>query len=315
MSTPGMDEIEDYLDPAFEVPSEVAPDLADILPRGYLSVSQVNNVISCAHAWELQYVDGKPPKRSARPFQGVQVHRAVEQVLQQRIDTGVLPPLDVALDIFSDEFDSSKKMVDDWDGEDPDFVKKIGLECTKAYHEEAADAATPVEVEKKFHTVVTAKDGKFRLPILGRIDSIQVQTHSEQEYQDIREKIAAAGDDPTAALAQITKPLRIHDLKVVTDKWNLNDLENDLQFAIYAGVTHTPDVQVDQVVKGRAKVPRPRYEQLVATISNKQIKHSIEVAAGVAKTIALGHFPMTAPDSWKCSERWCSMWRFCRGAQ
>lgn len=315
MATPGMDEVEEYLDPMIEVAQHVEPDLADILPRGYLSVSQINTLVHCPHSWELQYVDRKPRKTSVRPFQGVQVHRAVEKVLDAKLKTGKALTLDAALDVFSDEFEKSKGMIEDWEGEDPGAVKDTGVKCTRAYHEEASAAATPVEVEKTFSTTIKSSDGKIHLPVFGRIDSIQVQTHTEQEYQDIREKVAAAGEDMEKALSLVKKPLRVHDLKVVTDKWSESDLANDIQFAIYAGVTHTPDVQVDQVVKGRAKVPRPRYEQLTGVMTNRDIAHAVDVAAGVAKTIGLGHFPMTLPDSWWCSEKWCSMWRFCRGAK
>lgn len=316
MSTPGMDEIEEYLDPTIEVPQAVEPDLADFLPRGYLSVSQINTLVNCPHSWKLQYVDGKPRKTSVRPFQGVQVHRAVEKVLGAKLKTGTALPLDAALDAFSDEFEKSKGMIEDWEGEDPGLVKDTGVKCTRAYYEEAEAAATPLVVEKTFSTTIKSSDGKIHLPVFGRIDSIQVQTHTVQEYQDIREKVAAAGDDGAAkALSLVKKPLRVHDLKVTTDKWSESDLQNDIQFQLYAGVEHIPDVQVDQVVKGRAKVPRPRYEVLTGVVTNKDIEHAVEVAAGVAKTIGLGHFPMTLPSNWWCSEKWCSMWRFCRGAK
>jgi hypothetical protein len=274
-------------------------------------------VLNCPKSWELQYVERKERKTSVRPFQGIQVHRAVEAVLGTRLSTGVLPPMQMALDTFSDEFEKSKSMIEDWDedgkGGTEGSAKDTGILCTRAYYEEAAAKATPIVVEKTFSTTVTTKDGKIHLPVLGRIDSIQVQTHTEQEYQDVREKVAAAGEDPTAALAAIIKPKKVVDLKVVTDKWSENDLANDLQFALYAGVEHVPDVQVDMVVKGRAKVPRPRYEQLSGVMTNREVSYAVEVAADVAKTIALGHFSRTTPDHWSCSPKYCSMWRHCRG--
>jgi hypothetical protein len=114
-------------------------------------------------------------------------------------------------------------------------------------------------------------------------------------------------------LPAISKPLRVHDCKVVTDKWNEADLKNDLQFAIYSGIEHIPDVQVDELVKGRAKVPRPRYEALRGVMTAVDVQHAERVAAGVARSIAMGHFPPTDPGNWWCSERWCSMWGHCRG--
>lgn len=302
--TAGLEEIDAILDPSIEIPVDLEPELVDILPRGYLSPSQVGMFLKCPKSWELAYLQGKPRKTSARMFQGVNVHSAVEMMLKGKLETGLLPTQDMATDAFSDSFETSKNLIEDWEGENESSVKDLGVKCTKAYHSEAADKATPIEVEKTFHAVFKSPDGKIRLPVLGRIDSIQVQTHTEQEYQDIREALA---------VKQPLKPKRVHDLKVVKSKWSPDDLANDLQFAVYAGVEHVPDVQVDMVVKGGAKVPRPHYEALTGVISNKMIDHAQAVVVGVAQSIALGHFPMTDPSNWWCGEKWCSMWQHCRG--
>ena len=304
MTTIGLEEVEAFLDPDVDVPADVEPELVDILPRGYLSPSQVGMFLKCPKSWELAYLQHKPRRTVARMFQGIQVHNAVEKVLKGRLETGKLPSQEMATDAYSDSFNETKKLIEDWEGEDEGAVKDTGVKCTKAYYDEAASDATPIEVEKTFHAVFRSPDGKVRLPVLGRIDSVQVQSHTEQEYQDIREALSSK---------QPTKPKRVHDLKVVTDKWSEGDLDNDLQFAIYAGVEHVPDVQVDMVVKGRAKVPRPRYEKLTGVITPKMVKHAEAVVVGVAQSIALGHFPMTDPSNWWCGEKWCSMWRHCRG--
>lgn len=313
--TAGLEEIDDIealLDPAVEVPPDVEPQLADYLPRGYLSPSQVTGFLNCAHSWYLQYIERKPRKSSARMFQGTFVHTGVEAVLRERLLTGTLPSVDHATDAFSDTFEENKGLIQDWEGAEQGSVKDVGVACTKAYYEEAALDATPLAIEKTATAIITSADGKTRVPVLGRIDSIQVQSHTEQEYQDIRSKVVGGLD-----LHQVLKPLRIHDLKIVTDKWNANDLANDLQFATYAGVEHIPDVQVDMVVKGRAKVPRPRYEKLTAVITPRQILHVQEIIERVgwqiAGSLSTGKFTMAAPDAWCCSEKWCSVWQHCRG--
>lgn len=320
----GMEEVEAILDPAIEVPEDVAPDLVDILPRGYLSPSQVSTFLKCPHLWELSYVDGKPRRSSARMFQGIFVHNAVEAVLIGRLETGKLPAVELAVDTFSDAFNKSKGLIEDWEGEEEGAIKDVGIRCARAYYDEAALDAKPIMVEKTFTAVIRSADGKVKLPILGRIDSIQVQAHSENEYQEIREVAIAqnaavaiakeAGKHAsTLNLPALKKPLCIHDLKVVTDKWSETDLVNNLQFTLYAGAEHIPDVQVDQVVKGRAKVPRPRYEKLTGVITPAMVRHVYAVTEGVARSIALGNFPMTDPGNWWCGEKWCSMWRYCRG--
>ena len=305
--TTGMEEVEEILDPSIPVPPDVEPELADMLPKGYLSPSQTTMFLKCPRSWELAYVEGKPRRTVARMFQGIFVHNGIEAVLKERLAKGKLPPLEAATDAFSDAFDKSKQLIDDWEDETEGSVKDTGVKCTKAYYDEAAVDASPIAVEKTFSVVIRSPDGKVKLPILGRIDSIQVQSHTEAEYQDIRAKVAAGDESP------ILKPKRIHDLKVTADKWSQSDLDNDLQFAIYAGVEHIPDVQVDQVVKGRAKIPRPRYEKLTGVVTAKMAAHAVAVVEGVAKAIGQGTFGMTDPSNWWCSERWCSVWRHCRG--
>jgi len=312
-----MEEVEEILDPTIEVPAEFEPELTDLLPRKYLSVSQMTTFLKCPQQWYLRYVEQKPSKPSARMFQGIQIHSAVEAILTEKLKTGKLPPVALGYDTYSAAFEKQKPLIEDWEGEDPGKVKDVGIECTKQFYQEAAPTAMPVMVEKAFHTVIKSNDGRVSLPVLGRIDSIQVQALNDDDYQGIREKavaeVAAQGDQTLPALPKVKKPLRIHDLKVVTDKWSPDDLKNDLQFHLYAGVEHIPDVQVDMLVKGRAKVPRPRYETLTGVIAPAEVKHAVRVTEGVAKAIGMGHFPPTDPGNWWCSEKWCSMWSHCRG--
>ena len=316
----GFEELENILDPAIPIPPDMEPELKDILPRGYLSVSQMSMLLKCPYSWYLRYVEGKKPRTNIRPFQGIQVHRVMEKMLGERLFKGELPSLETATDAFADEFEKQKPLIDDWDDTDQGAAKDTGVNCTKVWYQEAAVHATPVIVEKTFHVTVKTSDGKASLPILGRIDNIQVQSLNEKEYQDIREKVVVDLNAQTAKdakkpllLPKLSKPARLHDLKVTTDKWSEKDLEDDLQFAIYAGVEHIPDVQVDMVVKGRAKVPRPRYEQITGVMTNQQAQYAMKIAEDVAHTIALGHFSHTNPDNWWCGSKWCSMWQYCRG--
>lgn len=308
MST-GFEEIDAFLDPDIEIPQEMEPDLVDMLPKRYLSISQVTKFIKCPQQWKLVYVDQKPQRTSARMFQGIQVHEAAETVLNDIMTTGELPSLSRATDAYSDAFEKSKHLIEDWEGVDQGNVKDQGIGCTKVFHQEVGPKSMPVAVETTFHTVIRTADGKVRLPILGRLDSKQVQAHNHQDYLRILEMVKA-GKTPD-------KPLTIHDLKVSADKWNEADIANSVQFATYAHVEGIPDVQVDNIVKGRSKripAPLPTLTTITGVITPKQVTHSLRVLEDAARSIALGHFPVTDPDNWWCSEKWCSVWRFCRGA-
>lgn len=302
----GMEDVEALIDPDIVIPADIEPEMKDLLPRGYLSVSQASTFIKCPRQWALLYVEQKARRTSARMLQGVFVHTAAETILKEILLTGKLPPLALAMDTFSDEYEANKHLIDDWEGVQPGLVKDTGVACAKIFHQNAGPSSTPVAVETEFHVVIRSEDGKVRLPILGRIDSKQVQAHTDAEYQQIREDLAAGRPS--------RKPLRIHDLKVSADKKNESDIENSLQFATYAHVEGIPDVQIDNLVKGRAKVPRPHYEKITGVITPRQTKHAMRVLEGAARSISLGHFPPTDPDNWWCSDKWCPVWGHCRGA-
>lgn len=291
--------LEELLDPPVrDVPQDL--DLVDFLPRGYLSVSQASVFLKCPHSWYLRYVDKKQFKTSLRMFEGINIHKAVETVLHEKKETGKNPALEKALDAFADAFEETKPNIEDWEGVDKGQAKDNGVRITKVYHKVALPKAAPVEVEKAFF--FTVGEGSSKLPISGRIDSIQVKL--EKPEKDF---------DPEKAQKSARWQRRIHDLKVTSDKWGEGDLRNDLQFATYAHVEGIPDVAVDQIVKGRGKVPNPRYEHMTDIITPKDAAHAVEVLQGVAKSIALGHFPKTDPSNWWCSAKGCNMWSHCRG--
>jgi len=297
----GIEEIDEILDPTIEIPEDALSDLSDILPKGYLSVSQASTFLQCPKKWELLYLKNKPRRPSLRMMEGVNVHKAAEKILEGKMSgKGKLPPLDMALDAFSDAFENTRKMIEDWEGTEQGVAKDNGVGMVKIHHRDIAPSATPIAVEDQFILNVASPDGKFHLPVLGRIDSIQAQAISPEDYAKVLS-------------GEVKRPAKIDDLKVCSDKWTEKDLENDLQFATYAYAKGLPDVSVSQIVKGRAKVPRPRFEKLEGVIDRRQAEHAIEVLQGVAQSIGLGHFPMTDPSNWWCSAQWCGVWDYCRG--
>ena len=296
----GLDELDKILDPIGDLPAGFERELASFLPKGYISVSQATKFMHCPQAWALQYVEGRVPTTCYRMFEGRNVHRAAEVILKSKMLTGKNPPLSLATDTFSDAFEETKSSIEDWDGGEPGAMKDNGILLTTRFHENVLPEATPVAVEERVLTTLQLPDGK-KLPLLGIIDSIQVPLDRPALEYDPEE------------VKKSKMPRVIHDLKVVTDKWGENDLPNDLQFHAYAHIQGIPDVQVDQIVKGRAKVMRPRYEKATYIVTKRDTTHAVAVLGGVAKSIALGHFQYTDPSNWWCSAKWCSMWWHCRG--
>jgi hypothetical protein len=290
------------LEEDFVVPPEMEPMLVDILPRGYLSHAQASTLLQCGYKYFLMYIERVHMATVARMFQGSSVHKGVEHVLKVKMQTGRLPSIKEALDAYSTAFEDEKGTVEDWEGAEPGAVKDLGAKLSKIYFEEVAPKAAPIAVEKTFSTIIKSRDGKMHLPVLGRIDSIQVMIDNpERAY------------DPEAASNMPRHMQRIHDLKVVTNKWAEGKLANSLQFATYAAVEGIPNVQADLLVKGQAKIPRPRYEEQSTVITPNDANHAIGVLQDVATSISLGHWSKTDPGNWWCSKKWCGVWHECRG--
>jgi hypothetical protein len=289
------------VDEDFVMPPDVEPAISDMLPKGYLSISQTTQLLQCAWRYFLTTIMMVATKKPARLFRGTCIHYGVEHLLTLKMQTGRLPKVDEALDAFSTAFEKEKETVEDWEGQQPGQIKDLGSQLTKMYFAEVAPTATPIAVEKSFCTVIKSADGKVRLPIVGRIDSVQVMLDDPKRY------------DPEQA-ANLPKHMRrIHDLKVVTNKFPEGKVANSLQFMTYAAAEGIPTVQADQLVIGRAKVPRPRYEAQSAVITSANANHAVSVLTDAATMIAKGHFPKTDPGNWWCSKKWCPVWHECRG--
>lgn len=286
-------------DENLQLPDDVDP--TDLLPRGYLSIGQSGAFLKCPYRYFLQYIEGRPTKKAARMFQGTSVHYGAEHVLTVKMQTGKLPKYQDALDAFSTGFEAEKDTVEDWEGDDPGKVKDLGAKLMGVFYKEVAPQIAPLAVEKQFCKVVKSRDSKVHLPVLGRIDTIDALLDRPEEF------------DPSAAAHLPSHLRRIRDLKIVTNKFPEGKVINSLQFVAYAAVEGIPNVRADQLVKGRAQVPRPRYEQQDAVITSVETNHAFEVLQGVATSISLGHFPKTDPGNWWCSEKWCGVWQHCRG--
>ena len=153
MSASGVEELDALLDPEIEVHEQLEPDLVDILPRGYLSISQATRFLKCAHQWKLIYVDGKPQKTTIRMMNGTFVHAAVEKVLEARLETGATPSLELATDAYSDVFEKNKVLVEEWEGQEPGSAKDTGIRCTTTFHQKVAPSSTPIAVEREFRSI------------------------------------------------------------------------------------------------------------------------------------------------------------------
>ena len=277
----------------------VVPDalpLVDLLPRGYLSVSQVTQYMKCGKAYEYRYIQEIQIPRNSYMVQGTAVHSAAEKLHlgMMGVDAHDDPPLEYVESVYSDTLDQqlTSDVVIAEEDVDAGHIKDVGIDLTRHYYlgstGKLADPDTkvpyprlkPTAVEKVIRTTIHPTDGS-PIPFLAIIDLI---------------------DDGKV----------IADLKTKKKKSPESEAVNSLQLSLYAGIENIPDVRRDMLVKPGKKTPQ-RYFRTPHTRTAGEIAHATDIASDVAENIVLGRFPRTMPDNWWCTKDWCAYWGHCRG--
>lgn len=265
---------------------------SDLLPRGYLSVSQVSQFTKCGEAYRQRYILEIPSPPTSFQVQGRNIHRAAEMLHISMIGGSVISKEEMT-QIYSDEHD--KEFVDIKIDEDTegtaDQIKDMGVRLTRKYYSvatgagrddktgEALPAVDPISAEKKFRVMIEHEDAPT-IPFFGIIDL----------------------EEPTA----------IADLKTKKKAASQLDTDNSIQLSIYAHVTGKPFVRLDQLVKPTKKQPE-RFIRTVSTRTKKEVLHALDIVSEVAEDIAAGRFRRTNPENWWCTSKWCPYWGGCRG--
>jgi hypothetical protein len=114
------------------------------------SASSIATFLRCAKQWEYAYIYEYKRPPSLRMIIGTSAHAAAEVNYKQKIETREDLPLDDALDVFSDAFDSAvgEAQADIEDGkETTGEAKDSGIKTLSVYHEEVAPGIQPLWVE------------------------------------------------------------------------------------------------------------------------------------------------------------------------
>jgi CRISPR/Cas system-associated exonuclease Cas4 (RecB family) len=249
------------------------------LPKGYLSPSQIEMYLRCPMQYKLRYVDGKVSPPGIALVEGSSHHEALATNNSNKISTGEDLRETEVVDAFAASFEKRKKEIEDWEGETTDDVIGRGRKMIKAYMSDFAGQFRPVKQEFD----VVAKVG-------------------EVEVRGITDASGAVKDRPT-----------IVDYKTVSRSKSQAELESSLQLSFYAMVeseTGDTDFDVGYVNLLKSGKVNPQF----IGYDEKRVKWFRAVALSVANAISLGNFPLTAPESWCCSERFCGYWRQCRGS-
>lgn len=267
---------------------------SNMLPRGYLSVSQIVQYQKCGKAYYYRYIEERRSPTNHYMVQGRGVHRSAELLHLSLIEDINAPLTQEEMEShYSDLHDDEISAVEEFpEGHDAGTLKDEGLNLVRLYRKGALgevegqhgaymEPVKPVAAEKVVRATLRPENSE-PVPFFGVIDL-------EQEYSvvDIKTKQKAAAQ---------------------------SEADNSLQLSLYAEVTKKPDVALHQLIKPTKRMPA-RYLRTPSIRTRSEISHALDIAGEVATDIALGRFRRTDPNSWWCTKKWCSYWDSCRGRQ
>lgn len=248
-----------------------------MLPKSYLSVSQINSYLRCPAQYYFSYVRGiKMPPTKALTV-GKVVHSAIEQNYKQKMESGVDLPIEVVRDIAAEEFNKQVQFTD-WGDDDPGKVKDETIRMVELYHTEVAPGITPVAVELRVEVEFENVD----YSLLGFIDLID----QDGFIRDTKTASRTPSDDEAAKSLQLTAYTLAYQCRYGCDP---------------AGV------KLDYLVNTKT----PKYIQLQASRTQQDVDRFLRLIGKVAGAISAGHF-YPNPTSFLCSEKNCQYWQNCQ---
>jgi len=281
------------------------------LPKGYLSVSQINKYLGCGRRYEYEYVLSRPYRSGSGLVLGRTVHKIAEHTLRKYIaDQFTVPSADFVGDTISTLMKEYLRQVDVWENtyEDAPNPQKMFEEETRILSELFRLARVPELHPRTVEYKIESKLADW-IPFVGFADIIDRDLELEKDAN-----LVSSSPEP-----QWTDTAR--DIKVTGKKYGENRLRGSLQLSLYAGEIGTQFVGYDLIVRkgtGKKSVPRmipqpaeePGYK-LMRT--EEEIVWAQEIALDVAEGISAGYFPRCDPEAWVCCEKWCDHYSECRG--
>jgi hypothetical protein len=239
----------------------------------------------CPESWRRRYLEGDviPPKLAM--VRGKSVHAAIEENMQQKIESHQdLPASDLvafAVNEFEMEVKHGVYTLDEGDTQSDVSKMKYTIESMATAHAELqAPEYQPVAVEERF---------TIPLPMLD---------HDIVGVVDMR-----------------SDANEIVDFKTKKRKSSEEDADQSIQLSVYAAAVLSDSqdevtVKLDCLIEASARKPVTR-DLVTATRDRTDLPILGRRVAVVSKAIGSGLFPPASPGSWWCSESWCGYWNTC----
>lgn len=277
-----------------------------VLPKKYLSISQVNMYLRCSKQYKFRYVHDHKRPPAAPMAVGSSGHAALEVTHHHLVDHEVPAPTEQLLDCFADKWTEISALVEDWEDQDPGSMKDKGVLLVRLYNEQFAPQVRPQVdknnvrgIEKKFEVMVGG------VPMLGYIDLIDSNSDIAMSHEELNQIRSIMGPK------WVAEDLRtaIADFKFTGKTMPQAVVDGSIQLTMYSLATGIHAVRFDQLIK--TKVPKIKRATSIRTRQDHLwLRH---IVREVAEAISKGVFPPTDPTDWCCSPKWCGYWHMCRG--
>lgn len=248
-----------------------------MLPKEYISPSQINTYLRCPAQYYFRYIEGLiiPPK--AALTKGKAVHSGNEYNYKQKIETKQDLPLNQVQEYTAAEFEQLAEETD-FEGKDKGKEKDTTISLVTLYHTEVAPTVQPIAVEEKVEVAFDNADYK----LLGYIDVIDNKGF-------------------------------IRDTKTTARTPSEESITNSLQLSAYtlAHRTLTGTEEKGIVLDYLVSTKTPKLVQLKAKRSQQDIDRFLKIMGIVAHNIACENF-YPNPTNQLCTPRACGYWNICQ---
>lgn len=242
-----------------------------------MSFSRISLLLKCPRQFEFRYLKDIPVPRPGALFLGGTAHHTLSENSRFKIDSREDMPLERFLEVFSDAWEKQSYFEDetpgeiDWQGENPGYVKDVGVEILRCYHRELAPKVMPLAVE---------------LPLEKTLDNVL-----------LRGRIDLIKDSGTPV-----------DLKTAKRRRSQDELDRDLQPTIYTLLLGGPSPFEFHLL---LKTKVPGVEVSLTRRTQEDIDWFLrELLPRAAAQIEAGIFPPN-PTGWWCGKDWCSFYDIC----
>lgn len=247
------------------------------LPKGYLSVTQIEMYLRCPMQYYYRYVNDLKLPPAVSLIEGSSHHESLALNNLTYYKTKENLELSIVQECFSDTFSDQSKIINkrEWklSGETKDSVISRGKKIINNYMKKIAPKIKPNhKPEQKFEIKIG------EVPVLGFID--------------------------------VESKNRILDYKIVKNMKSRKDVENDIQLTVYSKARNKENVGFCCLTKGVSS----NVAIIESTRNNGDYFAIEQLIRSVVSSIRKGAFPMCNPNNtFPCSERWCGYWKICRG--